>query len=582
MTKLVPYQKRRYPQQLAGDDDFGREEDDGVNGDMYWDAGFYQGPLEDVIGLGQDARGNDVFYYRPKPQRSEPILSVGKDERGNDVIVTFDPYELSLAQLSSDQLLQMIGDELGIDEFGSLFGSIAHAVSSVAKAVAKPVASVAKTAVKVATTVATAPLKGVAAVTKSIPVVGAITKTVSNVANAPVKAAAKLTTGVISGQNIAQAALQAGKALGTSALQAGALVGNVSSFIPGLGTGVAFAIQYTASVGDAIAHGKNVLSSAKEGALKAALNSLPGGTVTGALITTVANIVAKGASGQNLIKSATHELAAGAISLVPTPQAQALLQGAADAALKGQNVLTGVQAGAINAALATIPDANARAVLDATLHGKPLTDVVKSAGPALLARAAGMAPTGGVAALVTGITKKTPDQIAAAANTLAQTLAKSPLVHPLPNGQTAMVIPQTGVPALAALSVMTGIAAAVHSPVAEQSNAAKQVVLATKTLADTGHAGAQLALDAIEQASLAAKGKGAIAAASEPHPIPVTLQERAAALPVLATGARRMLLAILPDATIVGQGSAAMQHLPPTARMLALDIATDGHIHAHV
>lgn len=558
---------------LAYDDGLGADDDDGVNGDTYWDAGFYQGPREDVIGLGIDERGNEIFinpiedFHRPGP-----IVTIGKDERGNDVIVSFDPYEFS--QLPTIELLQSLGIDLGDDEFGSIFGSIAHAVSSVA-------ASVAKTAVKAVGTVATAPLKGLAAVTSKIPVVGSVTKTVANVANAPVHAATGFTTGVISGQNVAKAALAAGKTLATSAVQGAQLFGNVASFIPGLGTGVAFAIQYTSSVGDALLKGKNVLSAAKEGAIKAALNSLPGGTVTGTLITTVANIASKGLEGQNLLKTATHELAAGAISLVPTPQAQALLQGAADAALKGQNVLTGAQAGAINAALATIPDANARTVLQATLSRKTPTDIVKTAGPAILARAAGMAPTGGAAVLVTGITKKNPTQIATQANTLAQTLAKSPMVQTLPSGQAAIVIPTRGVPAVAALAVTTGIAAAVHSPVLEQSTAAKKVVEATKTLADAGNKQAQLAFDAIEQASLAAKGKGAIVALSEPKPVPMTLQEHVAALPALAPGARRMTLAVLPNAVIVGEGSAALKALPPAARMLTLDIANDGRIRAH-
>lgn len=552
------------------------DDDDGVNGEAYWDSGHYEGRGEDVI--GKDAYGNDVILSLPPAPRRAPVYAIGKDSYGNDVIVEFDPY--SLDHLSADQMLENLG--LGEDEFGSIFGSIARAVSSAVKTVAKPIGAVAKTAVKAATSVATAPLRAVAAVTKKIPVVGSITRTVSNVANAPVRAASGLTTGIISGQNVAKAALQAGKTLATSAVQGAQLFGNVASFIPGLGTGVAFAIQYTSSVGDALIKGKNVLSAAKEGALKAALNSLPGGTVTGALITTVANIAAKGLDGQNLLKTATHELAAGAISLVPNPQMQALLQGAADAALKGQNVMTGAQAGAINAALATIPDLNARAVLQATLNRKSPADIVKTAGTAILARAAGMAPTGGAAVLVTGITKKNPTQIATAANSLVQTLVKSPMVRTLPNGQAAIVVPPRGVPAVAALAVTTGIAAAVHSPVLEQANAAKQVVLNTKTLADAGDKNAQVALDAIEQASLAAKGKGAIAAAMEPHPVAQTLQQHVAALPPLTAGGYRMTLAILPNAVVVGHGPGALETLPPGAKNLTLDILKDATVRAHV
>ncbi len=591
-------------QQLRGDDD------DGVSGDTYWDAGIYQGPREDVVGW--DDRGNEVILNSIEPyQRPEPIVRIGVDEYGNDVVVTFDPYELSLEQMPTIQLLETLGIDIGDDEFAGFLGSIVKAVTkpvaSVAKAVAKPVASVAKavakpvtsvvktvakplaTVAKTAGKIALAPTTALAKVTSKIPVVGAITKTVTNVISAPTRAATQLTTGVLSGQNVAKTALQAASTLAKGGLQGAVLLGNVATFIPGLGTGVAFAIQYTASVGDAIAKGKNVLSAAKEGAIKAALNSLPGGQLTGALVTTVANIAAKGVQGQNLLKSATHELAAGAISLIPNASAQMVLQSAADAALKGQNVLTGAQAGAINAALAQIPDANARAVLDAALHLKAPTDIVKTAGPALLARAAGMVPTGGAATLVTGLTKKTPDQLAAAANTFAQTLAKSPMIKTLSSGAPVLTIPAKGVPAVAALAVTTGVAAAVHSPIPEQANAAKKLVLDTKTAADAGDKDAKLAFDAIEQASLAAKGMGALVAAQKPTPAaaPVPsaaaiLQQRLAALPALPVGARRMTLAILPDATIVGQGSSAMQHLPSNAKMLTLDITTEGRISAHL
>lgn len=578
-------------QQLLGADD-----DDGVNGDTYWDAGFYQGPTEDVIGW--DERGNETILNRVEYcERPEPVVRLSVDEYGNDVVVTFDPYELSLEQLPTIELLETLGIDIGDDEFAGFLGNIVKAVTKpiakVAKAVAKPVAKVVKTVAKPLATVAKtagkialAPTTALAKITKKIPVVGAITKTVTNVISAPTRAATQLTTGVLSGQNVGKALVKSAGTLVSGALQGGVLLGNVATFIPGLGTGVAFAIQYTSSVGDAIAKGKNVLSAAKEGALKAALNSLPGGQLTGALITTVANIAVKGVQGQNLLKSATNELAAGAISLLPSAAAQTVLKGAVDAALKGQNVLTGAQAGAINAALAQIPDANARAVVDAALRRKAPADIVKTAGAGLLARAAGMVPTGGAATLVTGITKKSPNQITAAANTFVQTLAKSPMIKTLSTGRPVLAIPAKGVPAVAALAVTTGVAAAVHSPVAEQANAAKRLVLDTKTAADAGDKEAKLAFDAIEQASLAAKGMGALVASQKPTPpVPsaaVVLQQRLAALPALPAGARRMTLAILPNATIVGQGSAAMQHLPTNATLLTLDITNQGRISAHL
>jgi hypothetical protein len=241
--------------------------------------------------------------------------------------------------------------------------------------------------------------------------VSSVAKTVVKVAVAPAKAVVGTAVGIAQGKNVLQTLKKQGGELATSTLSGVKIVGNVASFIPGLGTGVAFAIQYTGSVGEAIAAGKNVLASAKSAAINAALNSLPGGELTGALIKTVANVAAAGVQGQDVLKSAAHELVGAAVGLIPNAQAQAVLAAAADSALKGENVLQGAKAAAINQALAQIPDVNARAVVSATLNKKPLTDVVKTAGASLMSKAAGAMPTGGVATLVTGVTKKNPNQI---------------------------------------------------------------------------------------------------------------------------------------------------------------------------
>ena len=249
------------------------------------------------------------------------------------------------------------------------------------------------------------PFKAVAhAVTSTV-------KTVAKVATAPARAVVGTAVDIAKGKNVLQTLKKQGGELASSTLQGSKIVGNVASFIPGLGTGVAFAIQYTSSVGEAIAAGKNVLAAGKAAAINAALNSLPGGELTGALIKTVANVTAAGVQGQNVLKSAAHELVGAAVGLVPSADAQKILAAAADSALKGENVLQSAKAAAIRQALAQIPDANARAVVQATLDKKPIGDVVKTAGASLMSKAAGALPTGGVATLVTGITKKNPNQI---------------------------------------------------------------------------------------------------------------------------------------------------------------------------
>jgi hypothetical protein len=239
-------------------------------------------------------------------------------------------------------------------------------------------------------------------------------KSVAKVATAPARAVVGTVSDIAHGKNVIKTIGKQGGALVKSGLEGAKIVGNVASFIPGLGTGVSFAIKFTGSVGEAVAAGKNVLASAKGAAINAALNSLPGGDLTGKLIKTAANVAAAGLQGQNVLKSAAHELVGAAVAMVPGTAAQQILTAAADAALQGKNVLEGASAAAIKAAVAQIPDANARTVVMNALQGKPPANVVQGANAALLAKAAGAMPTGGAATLVTGITGKNPDQIHAA------------------------------------------------------------------------------------------------------------------------------------------------------------------------
>jgi hypothetical protein len=250
-------------------------------------------------------------------------------------------------------------------------------------------------------------------VTKALQTAGqTITKTVT----APITTVVKAGTAIAHGQNVGTALKQAGKETITQAVQAARVAGTVASVLPGVGTAASFALRYTTSVADAVAQGKNVIGSLEHSAINAALNSLPGGEVTGALVRTVANVAAAGLEGKNLLKSAAHEVTGAAIGLVPSEAAQKVLQAAADAAIAGQNVLQGAKAAVIQQALNQIPDATARQAVQGVLQGKDPASIVQSVAPSLLAAAAALAPTGGAAALVTNIVGKNPAQILSGAS----------------------------------------------------------------------------------------------------------------------------------------------------------------------
>lgn len=242
------------------------------------------------------------------------------------------------------------------------------------------------------------------------------------------------------GKNVSSAIQSAGTTALKSVSTAARLAGNAASVIPGIGTVAAYGLQFTGSVGSALADGKNALAAAKTAAVSAALNSLPGGELTGALVKTVANVAKAGIDGQNMLKSARNEVIASAIGMIPSAEAQKVLQSAADAAIAGKNVLKGVERGAVDAALAQVPDQTARNAIKATLQGKSPADVVHAAGKDLLAKASGALPTGAAAALVQGITGKSPTEIHALAsginppvrNMTTYTLQRAPTISPRP------------------------------------------------------------------------------------------------------------------------------------------------------
>ena len=234
------------------------------------------------------------------------------------------------------------------------------------------------------------------------------------------------------GANVLATARAYGKTTIQDAAKVAKVAGTVASIMPGIGTAASFALNYSASVASAAVVGKNLYNAAKHAAIESVLNSIPGGQLTRELITIVGSVAVKGIEGQNLLRSARNELIAAAIAQVPSDDVQAVLHGAADAAIAGKNVLSGAGAVAIQKALAQIPDNTARAAVEATLHGKPIADVVKGAGASLLARAAASLPTGGVAALVTGMVKVSPEQLHAAANLVLGSSGASPVSRLLP------------------------------------------------------------------------------------------------------------------------------------------------------
>lgn len=308
------------------------------------------------------------------------------------VVLTFDS-EAAAAGIAPRSVL---GD-VEIVSMDGLFSSIKKAVSSPFKAVASAASSAYKGTIQKlgqqAIKYGTSAAKFVAA---------------------PVTTTVHAVSDIAHGKNVIATARNYAKANIQNAATAARVVGNVASVVPGIGTGAAFALQYSGSIANAAATGKNLYNAGRDAAIKAALNSMPGGELTGAMIKTVANVALAGVQGRNILTSARNELVASAVGLVPDERVRAVLRAAADAALKGQNVMAGAQAAAVNAALARIPDVAARGVVAATIRGAKPEDIVRAAPPALLSRAAASAPAGGAATVVTAVTGANPMQIHAA------------------------------------------------------------------------------------------------------------------------------------------------------------------------
>lgn len=143
-------------------------------------------------------------------------------------------------------------------------------------------------AVSTVSKVVTAPVKAVADITSSIPIVGDITKIAADAAAAPMK----LATAIASGQRVDKALLDAAKNQLKIIKDAAPYAQAVIAVVPGIGTGVSAAI----SAGAALAEGRPIDEIAKA-AIKGAL---PGGAVAAAGF----DAALKVAAGGNVLQSA--------------------------------------------------------------------------------------------------------------------------------------------------------------------------------------------------------------------------------------------------------------------------------------
>lgn len=181
--------------------------------------------------------------------------------------------------------------------------------------------------------VITAPAKAIAAVTKSVPVLGDITRIVDNASSSPVN----LVNSIASGARIDKALLNNFKQNLKTIQDVAPYAATIVSFVPGIGTGVAAAI----AAGAALAEGKSI-----DEALKAAVkNALPGG----AIAATAFDAAMKVASGENVGQAAIES----ARNLVPAGAAQKAFD-IAVAVATGENVQNALMKGVLSMAPARL------------------------------------------------------------------------------------------------------------------------------------------------------------------------------------------------------------------------------------
>lgn len=134
----------------------------------------------------------------------------------------------------------------------------------------------------------TAPVKAAAAITKSIPIVGDVTRIMNDFQSAPIHAISQ----IASGANVSETALNFAKDQLKSVKEIAPYAQTIVSVVPGIGTGVAAAI----AAGAALAEGKPITEALES----AVAGAIPGGAIAQAAFHTAM----AAAQGKNLAQAA--------------------------------------------------------------------------------------------------------------------------------------------------------------------------------------------------------------------------------------------------------------------------------------
>lgn len=240
-----------------------------------------------------------------------------------------------------------------------------------------PITDVVETVVETTGNIVTAPVDAVVAATRSIPVLGDVTRIVGAAASAPLH----LASSIASGARIDRAVVGHLKSQLKTLKEAAPYAQMVVSVVPGVGTGVAAAI----GAGAALAEGKSIDEIAKA----AIRSALPGGPVAAAAYDTALRV----AGGAN-VTQATLE---GTRAALPESARQAFDVGLA--VVTGENIQNALASGLANLAASQVQQISVEgakalagsADLRTVLQGVPTDDARKG-----VAFAAGLLSQSGV------------------------------------------------------------------------------------------------------------------------------------------------------------------------------------------
>lgn len=223
-----------------------------------------------------------------------------------------------------------------------------------------PVVKAGGAIIKAAGDIVTAPLDVIAAATKSIPVLGDMTRIVNDAASAP----ANLANSIASGARIDRAVVAHLKSQLKTIKEAAPYAQMIVSVVPGVGTGVAAAI----GAGAALAEGKSIDEAAKA----AIRGALPGGAAVAAGYDTALKIASGANVAQSVIESAREAL--------PANMHQAFDIGLA--VVTGENIQNAFTSGLVNltsAQLGSLVSAGSQAIASSPV----LATAFKSISPGM-------------------------------------------------------------------------------------------------------------------------------------------------------------------------------------------------------